>query len=216
MEHEVVCAPAGGELKLKTAEAKFTSTEKVKLVNGAAWHVAGAVNWLVSGKFLKAGEEKKARTSGGEIWRWKNAKGEDVEVVCKFTDDETITGIGLDDRTYLTYKCEMIKPIICDLGNIIVPKEPTDLKSRGGKYYDLGEGIKVSMPAEGSECVLLSNEEITGKLEGEWSNAATEVLYPETALEGSTLKTAGAEKVVVSGNDKVELEEVGTLEVGGE
>ena len=36
-EHEVVCTPAGSELKLKTAEAKFTSTEKVKLTSGKNW-----------------------------------------------------------------------------------------------------------------------------------------------------------------------------------
>jgi hypothetical protein len=37
--HEIVCLPAGSELKLKTAVAEFTSTEKVKLVNGWAWRV---------------------------------------------------------------------------------------------------------------------------------------------------------------------------------
>lgn len=37
VEHTIECTPAGSKLKLGTEEAKFTSTEKVKLVSGKEW-----------------------------------------------------------------------------------------------------------------------------------------------------------------------------------
>ena len=36
-EHTIECTPAGSKLKLGTEEAKFTSTEKVKLTSGKEW-----------------------------------------------------------------------------------------------------------------------------------------------------------------------------------
>jgi hypothetical protein len=81
-----------------------------------------------------------------------------------------------------------------------------------GSFYGKLEGVRIKAPIDSEACTKEGETEISGNLEGKWNNATATFEFPETPLEGSTLKTGG-ETVTVSAGDEFELEKSEPLEI---
>jgi ABC-type phosphate transport system substrate-binding protein len=106
------------------------------------------------------------------------------------------------------------KPTEKSLSNLVF-KAPVaaQLLTRSGKFFVELRNVSFELPVVNSEGVVTGEEEVTGSLEGEYDNATQELIFPETALEGSTLVVGKEkEKVVIAGAAKLEGEGTVTAE----
>jgi hypothetical protein len=177
---------------------------------------ASEPNWLIGGVSLKSGESADYVTAyevtrelvidiGISPPRFK------IKWVTKkkpIIDKDQVTGgapgkISQKELSFASQEFSVESMPTCTVGTIVAEGLPYEghLKERGGKFYVLYENIDLNVPVSGSECSVKGTYEIKGNLEGEWNNSTSEIIFPETALEGSTLKTS-SEPVLYNGADK--------------
>jgi hypothetical protein len=201
-------------LKFLGEESNITGSDETTTETGAKAVVIGppAINWLVNGTFLAVNKVVLARTSSKAIQL--QFKG-GVTIVCKkLSDKEKLIGVGKDEITSFTAsECKKTLPLPVE--NATVTAVNLNWSSMLGKDPVTGKEIDTFFP-QLHYAVGAKEGTVEGAVVGEWSNATAELAFPETPLEGSTLKTTEGEAVIFSGSDKFELEETGTLEVGEE
>lgn len=190
-------------MKLIQIAGLLTGMMLVLAAVGASPAIAGEVNWLVNGKFLKEGESAKVSISSSGPLRI--VIGDAVYSECEgFSATGRVTGRGRDEITTIDF-------VDCEPDFALELRDPIDSHLRGGggtSVLDLNN-LLLTFEHAGTE------KTVEGELVGEWKNSTDEEVFPKTPLEGDSLKSGG-EEVVISGSEKFKLEGSGTLQAGEE
>jgi hypothetical protein len=183
--------------------------------------------WVVKGKGLKSSETSKAVLKFGKStikWEDKSTKTK-FKVECKNVSGKVeLKGgePGTDKlQAFAFEECVLVEGASgckITIGGVTaeeLPGWPSELKTSGGKFYDIFTGIKFSLILEKCEKVSFSKTWLfEGNLKAEVTNEAEKIktVFPTTALEGDTLKSEGAE-ALLSTEGKLEEEAGGALEI---
>jgi hypothetical protein len=184
-------------------------TTVIVLASVFAASAAGHPDWRVNGKYLASGAEKLDRSvgrltyaEGGHLW------------TCSAEDFGAIIGPFTDSVITITFtNCNQSAPESCP-ATFTAEGLAWASKLTGVGQEDIIEDvtIKITTTCPGHSPVV---QTINGDVVTAWNSMLQEFTLPETPFEGSTLETEG-EPGVLSGDDEVELEQGGTIEVGEE
>ena len=122
---------------------------------------------------------------------------------------------GTDLAKFEYKKCTVVGFPKCKVKEPIKVAEATKVGKVAAKFDDTGEVTPVTVEIAGAECTLAANYEMTGDNVAEIDNATEELIYPETPIEGSTLKLGSASATLVS-DIRLELGGSEKWEVGEE